>query len=182
MVGSRVRPPLSEDEKRRLAGAAQRGGFAWVDLTEATGSSPRTGLGIMCRPGRFSPLKDDLALLRSLGIEVIVDLTGGPVPESIVRGWTHHALPIRPMEAPTKEQIEHFCALVDERRAAGRSVLVHCEEGVGRAGTLATIYLIHRRAMRADDALRLLRRVRAIGQSQAQEFCVHAFARSRGYE
>ena len=56
-------------------------------------------------------------------------------------GWVRHAIPVRDFHAPSLAQLERFVALV---RAAGpcTKVLVHCQGGSGRTGTMAAAYWI----------------------------------------
>ena len=59
-------------------------------------------------------------------------------------------------------------AFIDEARAGGGVVLVHCEGGVSRSATLATAYVMHARALHsATEALAVVRRARSFVRPNA---------------
>lgn len=106
----------------------------------------------------------DQVFLVEEGIRVIVSLTENPLnPDSLEylksQGITYHHQPVNDHTAPRLEQLEWFVKLVDEYRAKGLPVLVHCKAGCGRAGTFLTAYLIHSEKLDADSALQRMRRL-----------------------
>lgn len=67
--------------------------------------------------------------------------------------------PIRNFSAPSADRIVPFLRLVEARLAAGEGVLMHCQMGQGRAGTMAVCLLVLLGATR-DEALETVARHR----------------------
>lgn len=61
-------------------------------------------------------------------------------------------LPIEDFDIPSEEQALAFIEFTGHRLAEGRPVLVHCMAGIGRTGTLCSLWLVHQ-GMRAEEAL-----------------------------
>ncbi len=106
----------------------------------------------------------DLVFLVEEGIRVIVSTTEKPLTPDAVeflrsQGVTYHHQPVIDHTPPRLEQLEWFVKLVDEYRAKGLPVLVHCKAGCGRAGTFLTAYLIHSENLDADNALQKMRKL-----------------------
>lgn len=93
-----------------------------------------------------------------------------------VRGmlFTHEA--IEDFTAPSLSQALKLVKLIEQDFGAGRSVLIHCQAGLGRAGTIAACLLNHA-GMSAADAIATTRfyRMGAI-QSEEQERFIEEFS------
>jgi len=116
------------------------------------------------------------------GLELVVDLTSEwPAPRR-VRGLPgYRCLPV--LDGSTPPDDERFLALLEEILAASGSVYVHCEEGRGRAPTLAAAVLIARGiAPDVPAALELVRKARpsACPTRTDQRFLEHIAPRLRG--
>jgi atypical dual specificity phosphatase len=114
----------------------------------------------MARPGRSSPLEDDLAFLMARGIGAIVSMTERPLDEGMVSGFglRYLHLPVPDFCAPTIQQIEAFLVFLGDADHAG-GVVVHCYAGQGRTGTMLACALVHQ-GMSAEEAIRLVRAMR----------------------
>lgn len=62
------------------------------------------------------------------------------------------SLPIEDYGIPTEAQVAEFLAFTRACIDAGRPVLVHCMAGIGRTGTLCSLWLVQH-GMSAEDAL-----------------------------
>jgi hypothetical protein len=94
------------------------------------------------------------------GLELVVDLTSEWPVQGAVRSFPgYRCLPVLDGSHPPDD--ERFLALMDEILLASGGVYVHCEEGRGRAPTLAAAVLMARGiVLDVDAALELVRKAR----------------------
>ena len=149
---------------------------AWVEIDMAPGH-----LGLAMAPGRIESdsgrvlwernLHGDLRRLRHVhrcdvlvsllnDVELaeigIADLAGAVA----VHGIEHHLLPVRDGSVPEPAQLTDVLALIDLLRGyllAGRTVVLHCRAGKGRAGMLAAILVASLWELPADAIGRVRR-------------------------
>lgn len=148
------------------------------------------GLAGCGRPGRrgraagpLETLDADLAWLRQQGIAAILSLTETPLDQQLLarHGFASLHLPVVDLTPPTPEQLLAALAFIDEHRAHGRPVAVHCLMGQGRTGTVLAAYLI-RDGLRPDLALAELRAVcPGAVENPRQEAALAEFAAARSW-
>lgn len=147
-------------------------------------------LGMTICPGRRDrgrDLDEDLAGLRTQGVDVLVTLTTqeelawAGVPDLELRardaGLATLALPIRDQEAPGEAAMATLSSSIRAHLDAGRCVVVHCMGGLGRSGLVAACVLVDRGLppTAALAAVREARGPRAV-ESAAQERALAAHA------
>lgn len=143
----------------------------WIDEPHLLGSS--------------NPSDRDLDSLRTSGFGVIVCLLDEPeqsprydAARAVSLGYARRCIPVPDFQAPSLEQLEEFVTFV-ESLSRDTHVLVHCEGGIGRTGTMAAAYWIGR-GLSAPDAIAKIRVVRpGAVESDAQRRVLHGFAARR---
>ena len=74
--------------------------------------------------------------------------------------------------APSQAQVDELLGFVDEIMGQGRAVLVHCQGGYGRAGTMLACYLVSQ-GWEAEEAIAEVRKRRpGFIAPQVQQNCV----------
>jgi atypical dual specificity phosphatase len=113
----------------------------------------------MAGGGALTAFEDEMAALHAAGVRAVVCLLNiqGDAPVYEAAGFSFLCLPVPDGGAPTFEQAEEFVHFVTEQRAAQRPVVVHCEAGLGRTGTLLATYLV----AQGESAAAAIERVRA---------------------
>ena len=85
-------------------------------------------------------------------------------------GWSCHTIPVKDYRAPSVEQLDEFVALVDGAGAKAK-MLVHCEGGIGRTGTMAAAYWIARGLTAADAIARIRKARRVPSRAKTKDAC-----------
>jgi atypical dual specificity phosphatase len=127
---------------------------------------------------------EQLAWLRSEGVDILMTLTEEPLPRSWIdsAGLMSVHLPIPDMDVPSFEQIEHAIATIEKARASNMGVAVHCLAGLGRTGTILAAYFVHQ-GLTASEAIRKVRDMRKGSiEVPEQEESIRDFERLRRKE
>jgi atypical dual specificity phosphatase len=144
-------------------------GFTWID---------KPLLAALARPGG----PEELAWLRSQGVELLISLTEQPLR----RDWVNDAglmvmhVPVEDMEPPTLEQMERSVAAIRRANERKMGVAVHCGAGLGRTGVILACYFVDR----GYDPKMAVAKVRELRpgsvETTEQSEAVAEYARRRG--
>jgi atypical dual specificity phosphatase len=74
------------------------------------------------------------------------------------KGFKRYSIPVRDFTAPTLPDFQKFLDIVSKSLEQGE-VLVHCQGGIGRTGTMAAAYWI-KKGLSADKAIKKVRKAR----------------------
>ncbi len=110
----------------------------------------------------------------------ILNLRASPDPDfgDAVAATAH--VHITDYQPPTPEQAADAVAFIQQQRAAGRTVVVHCAGGCGRTGTILALYLMAAHQFDGAEALERLREIRAcFVETTGQEEFVLSYAPGR---
>ena len=91
--------------------------------------------------GHLDAFKDDLPLLYQIGVRSVVCLLNLPKDETIYHQavFGFHCSYVPDFKAPTMEQMKSIYHFIKQ---APKALVVHCEGGIGRTGTILAAYLI----------------------------------------
>lgn len=119
--------------------------------------------------------EEHVALLEAQGVTAILSLA--PEPRVPRNGWVRRLHPLPGMMPPRDvAEMEELVGWVEQQRAAGRHVLVHCLAGKGRTGTVLAGWLMRHRGMGCTDAINHVRsRQPAAVESPEQERFLDAY-------
>jgi atypical dual specificity phosphatase len=149
----------------KLAGQ-YHGNFSWLVQGKIAGSD---------MPGRFNPVEKDLEWFAKQGVRAIVTLTEKPLPAKSVRGFEYLHIPVKEMGTPSFEEIMKFVEFAGKMELEGKPLLVHCNAGIGRTGTMLACYLVGN-GLKAEKALDILESRRGYGLfTQGQYSAVYQF-------
>ncbi len=143
----------------------------WIDRPHLLGSS--------------NPTDADLEQLRSDGFGVLVSLLHEEkqaprydVARARVLGLVRHNIPMNDHCAPSVDQLEQFVKLVADL-PPGAKAIVHCNAGIGRAGTFAAAYWVGKGAT-VSEAIAHVRKARpGAVETLEQEAALNDFAARR---
>ena len=127
----------------------------------AAAASAQTWLDRLTRdPPNYSKIEEGLWLGGFVaeppaGTQAVLNLCEAEDP---YRAEFHKWEAIRDGEpAPSLDWLRAQLAFIESQRAAGRTVFVHCRNGVSRSGMVLAAYLMRRESWSRDQALEVLR-------------------------
>ncbi len=141
--------------------------FSWLIKGEIAG---------MARPDSTI---NDFEVLKNKNIEAIVSLTESSLDKVLIEefGFEVKYIPVKDFSTPRIEQIEDFLEFAEKIRAAGKKLVVHCDGGMGRTGTMLACYLVSK-GINAAKAIEIVRRKRPNSiETKEQEQVVFKFWR-----
>ena len=123
--------------------------FCWLIEGEIAG---------MARP---SSSVNDFEILKDSDIGAIVSLTESPLNKVLIEefGFEVKHIPVKDFETPSLVQIEDFLEFAKNVRAKDKKLVVHCDAGIGRTGTMLACYLVSK-GYNAEKAIELVREKR----------------------
>lgn len=127
--------------------------------------------------GQLTEFDDDLPDLYVLGVRSIVSLINAPGEDKIYEsaGFNFLSSPIKDFKAPDFEQCLNICKFIER---SPKSVLVTCEGGLGKTGTVLASWLVYKGA-NPEEAIHVVRQKESGAiESQTQTHFIQQFYES----
>lgn len=139
----------------------------------------RGKLALAPRPRGGDWLQDEMAGWRQAGIDTVLSLLTpeeeedldlkGEGREAKARGMKFASLPIPDRQVPNSEsEVSATLDRLDADLAAGKNVVVHCRQGVGRTGLVAACLLVSK-GLTSDAAVKALSDARGTPVPETRE-------------
>ena len=137
----------------------------WITKHLAVGYAPRSN--------------DDLRSLKQQGIQSVLNLCAKcyDLHEiEQVAGFDVYYLPIPDEDAPNLDEMAQALTWLETKLAEGKKILVHCQFGIGRTGTLMTAYFL-KNGYSLKEAHEKMRHTPAAPASQIQRDYLDVFSK-----
>jgi protein-tyrosine phosphatase len=147
--------------------------FYWVD-------GPWPGkLAVASRPRGGDWLEDEMAGWRRAGIDTVLSLLTPEEEQELdlkreahearARGMNFASLPIPDRQVPNSEsEVSAALDRLDSDLSAGKNVVVHCRQGIGRTGLVAACLLVTK-GLTPDAAVKTLSAARGTAVPETAE-------------
>jgi protein-tyrosine phosphatase len=165
----------------------QRSNNMFTELFQVEG--PWLGrLAISARPRGGDWLNEEMSAWRRAGVDIVVSLLEpGEAADldleqekahSEANGIEFYSFPIVDRSVPARSMDVHaLLSELDSKLSQGKNAIVHCRQGIGRAGLIAATLLIER-GLRPEEAMRRLSAARRvpIPETDEQRLWIESFA------